>query len=295
MKIKSLGTFSRESIERVRSKFFEEYTLDKSLFDAEDVKRVKEDPWFIIRFLFIQKSDEDLAAKNLTEAMKWRHQKGLRTFPENYFPNEFYRVGAMFPYEPDIQGAPVLYIRCKFMKKINIIQSAVEDFCAYQIYKMDEESHGDGWSLVMDFEGAGIQNADVESTKYLVSTLKTYFPGGLNHLLCIDCPWILKTFWSLIKGWIPNHRRDLIKFTSRKEITKYIAVENLPDFLGGTCKRKYKGWAMVPEGCPHGVDFIEAINQGVNTRDDVEAVFSEYREFLDDADQGPQFIDANTD
>lgn len=86
----------------------------------------------------------------------------------------------------------------------------------------------------------------MDTVFFLASTLVNYFPKGLSYLLLHDLPWILKPFWHIAKAWIPEDYKQLIKFSNSRTIFEYIDKENLPDFMGGTCKRDYRA---VPENC----------------------------------------------
>lgn len=89
-------------------------------------------------------------------------------------------------------------------------------------------------------------SADMETLLFIVSTLKNYFPKGLSYFLVHEIPWILKPFWHIAKAWIPDEHKQLIKFSDSKTIYEFVARENLPDFMGGTCKRDYR---EVPKNC----------------------------------------------
>lgn len=99
---------------------------------------------------------------------------------------------------------------------------------------------------MFDCQGSGLANADIDMLLFVIATLRDYFPKGLSYILVHDLPWILKPIWHLAKTFIPEEYRQLIKFSDANTITKYVRRENLPDFLGGTCKRSYN---TPPEGC----------------------------------------------
>ncbi|RWS27895.1 motile sperm domain-containing protein 2-like protein [Leptotrombidium deliense] len=131
----------------------------------------------------------------------------------------------------------------------------MKKYLAYCINIIDQQAWGEGWVLIVDFGGIGMQNVDFELTKFLVHSLKTYFPSGIAYAMCVDFPWVLRAFLNAIKGLIPANRRHLVKFTSRTETSNYIDNALLPDFMGGHCKQAYKGWDVVPYGCPQFADF----------------------------------------
>lgn len=284
---RSVKSYSPDAIDRVREKFLKEVDRDSSQFELEDIELVQIDNWAVCRFLFIHQNNEESAVKNLIEAMRWKKDKGFLRTPLSFFPNEYFRLGVLFPYENDVDGNPTIYCRGKFLKSIPELKETTEDFTSLNFYQVDHQSQGNGWTFIIDTEGAGINNADLSMLQYLVSTLKQYFPGGLNHLLIIDCPWILRAFWSLVKNLVPSHRRDMVKFVSRKDLPKYIAKENTPDFLGGTCTRKYRGWAVVPKGCPTGIDFVSKRFPDDDAEEIFDRLFADYKPFIEE-DQGEE-------
>lgn len=103
-----------------------------------------------------------------------------------------------------------------------------------------------GISVVIDCSGAGLANADMETLWYLIDTLRNYFPKGLSYFLVHELPWLLKPIWLIAKAWVPEEHSQLIKFSDSTTIYEYIDRENLPDFMGGTCKRNYR---QPPEDC----------------------------------------------
>lgn len=99
---------------------------------------------------------------------------------------------------------------------------------------------------MFDCTGGGLANADMDTLFFLASTLFNYFPKGLSYLLVHNLPWILKPFWHIAKAWVPQEYKQLVQFSSPQTIYEYIDKENLPDFMGGTCKRDYRA---LPDNC----------------------------------------------
>lgn len=61
-------------------------------------------------------------------------------------------------------------------------------------------------------------------------------------------PWLLNKVWQLIKSWLSDDIRNRIKFISRENVTDMISLENLPDFMDGTCEQNYR---HIPDGVPN--------------------------------------------
>ncbi|KAI1305262.1 Motile sperm domain-containing protein 2 [Halotydeus destructor] len=257
MSARSVVNFD-SSIEQVRSEFLEQVesqNLVPSQVYQEDVDKVRSEAWFVRRFLVHNQGCPELALDQLVAALKWRKEMALRDTLDNYFPHEMYRTGSIFLYERTATGQPTLYIRLKRVRKVHDIAELVKRYLSYLLWKLDEMADGHGWVLVFDFQGAGISNCDLEMARHIIGTITKHLPTGLAFALVVDFPWILRTFWTLVKGLIPDSRRSLLKFCSVKEIADYIDKSKIPSYLGGTCYRPYQGWALAPPGCPSAVDF----------------------------------------
>lgn len=99
---------------------------------------------------------------------------------------------------------------------------------------------------MLDCTDGGISNADMDTLKFMISSLINYFPKGLSYMLVHNQPWILRPFWHIARLCIPDEYVQLVKFSNPTTIFEYIDKEQLPDFLGGTSEFDYK---KVPDNC----------------------------------------------
>lgn len=230
-----------ESIVKVREAVLAAHESDKESFDDNDIKKMVSSDWTCFRFLAFVNGDVDGATNALIDSLKWRKSKNFNSFTTHYpYPDLFFRMGTVFTYEPDKWGHQTLYVRVKYLRKIGELKPLLSDLVDYILWKTDEASGESGWILIMDFDGAGLVNADIDTLSKMISTLKTHFPCGLDFILVVDLPWILKGFWALVKTWVGSSD-SLIKFVSRKSISDYFEPSNVPDFMGGNCKLPYCG------------------------------------------------------
>ena len=231
---------------------------------------MREDDWFVKRFLLSRNRNVNAALNALCASLEWRKAENFRNLPDNYFPEEFYRAGGFFSYEPDLKGRSTLYIRVRFLLKCGLMNKYIKTFCEKVFYDADQEISEKGLTIVIDFDGAGLQNCEIDIAYHALHVLKTYFPGGLNLILMVDMPRVLRFGYALIKPLIPGRNRELMVFTNRKDIFNYIARENLPSFLGGTCSRPYNGYEVVPPGAPRCIEFgINVAKLDYNTCKDI--------------------------
>jgi len=250
---------SAHLVEAVRRKFLEVYEQDKEPFYPEDVAKVKIDDWFVKRFLLARSKNVEDAVVMMVNSMKWRKNQALRSLSPNFFPDEMYKVAGFFMYAPDKEGNLTVYFRVRYIVKVPEMIAALKMYGSYILYRLDDETGGKAITAVADFQGTGIQNADVDLLFYAISTLRNYFPAGINSILIVDLPWILRACWGVAKAWVPDTRRNLVHFITRKEVTNFIDKKNLPNFMGGNCTIPYCGPKVVPKGSPSFARFAQDV------------------------------------
>ena len=144
-----------------------------------------------------------------------------------------------------------------------------------QCFQIDEAQDGAGWVLVLDFTGCSYtQYQNIDLLHYFITTLHTYFPAGIDYVLAVDIPWVLTSFWGLVKMWIPEKRREMVQFCSKSNLTQYFDPEKLPPVLGGCCKRHYKTY---PKDSVSAYEFGKAMGL---TRDRCDEIYYEFEPLL---------------
>ncbi|XP_054157655.1 motile sperm domain-containing protein 2-like [Oppia nitens] len=237
----------QESVCKIRELFVEDYEQNKELYFDGDVERIKEDDWYVQRFLLRNKRQIEPSLEMLKNCMRWRHELQIPVLKETDFPQEFYKIGGVFSYCKDRDGNGMIYMRIKLHRKIPELDLALKQFVIYTMNKVDVEVNGNGMAIVFDCKDAGVSNVDMDMLWFLISSMNKYYPKGLSYILVYELPWILNAVWKIAKSWIPEEQRKLIKFANKDDIENYVDKQNLPDFLGGVCDREYR---VVPKGCP---------------------------------------------
>ena len=70
-----------------------------------------------------------------------------------------------------------------------------------------------------------------------------HYPEILGNMYIINTGMLFSGMWMLVKPWIDPKTQQKIKLISgsgKKELAEVVAPENLPEFLGGTCKHALK-------------------------------------------------------
>jgi len=224
-------------VKELRSLILADIKSDPERFSLEDIHKANHDDWFIARYLLRVKLDVKSAHQMLRKALEFRNSPAIAI---KEFPHEFYKIGAIFHYEPDRKGNIPVYMRIRVNQKIPIVQEFLKAFLFRVIEEADKKAGGKGIALVFDLQKAGINNVDMDLLFFVITALVNYFPKGLSYMLVHELPWFLRSFWLIAKQWLSEDHKDLVKFSNSQTIYEYIKEENLPDFMGGTCKRDYR-------------------------------------------------------
>jgi hypothetical protein len=242
---------SAHLVKELRDKFMEEYNKEKDLYHETDIRKVLTDDWYVKRFLLARNRDVHESCQMMMEALKWKKSEGIHDLDGSYFPAEQFKLSSLFVYAPDKEGNITIYFRVKYVLKHVDMIPTLRKFGNYILQIVDEETNGSGITVIADFDETGIQNAaEVDLLFDAISTLKKYFPFGINHIILLDLPWVLRAVWGMAKAWVPQNRRKLVEFVPRADIHKIVDRNNLPDFLGGCCTIPYAGSKVVPSGSP---------------------------------------------
>ena len=179
-------------------------------------------------------------------------------------------------YKPDRIGRPTLIIRGKFHRKIPIIQDRLNFYLAYVINKIDSINNLEfSWNLVLDASSTGFANADLEMINFLHVLFRDYFPYGHTSFV-YGMPWLLNAFASFVLSIINSAYLKRIKFGGKEELLKLIAVENLPDFLGGECKQNYR---LVPR-CAISAHELN-VKENLAEPKEIDRLLKPYQKFLE--------------
>lgn len=226
-----------DQVEQLRGLIIAEIKANPEKFSKEDVQKCYYDNWFVARYLLRTHLDLNSAHQLMSKSLEYRNSPA-NSIKE--FPAEFYKIGGIFDYEPDRKGNIPVYIRTKYHRKVPIIQDYLKSFVFNTIETADKKAGGKGIVLILDLQGVGVNNVDMDLLLFVVTSLVNYYPKGISYILVNELPWFLRSFWVIVKKWLAEDHKELVKFSDSQTIYEYIKEENLPDFLGGTCKRDYR-------------------------------------------------------
>jgi len=231
----------------LRKRFLVEFVTNRFNYHDEDAKRIRESDYWVKRFILHKNQGANAAFYHMKDTFKWKKSFGVHDFNPLDVPREIYQLSPIFSYLPDAKGIIPIYIRCKMIVKIDLLEEKMKQFFAYTMDKVDNQVRKPrGWSLVFDCQGAGIENANFEFLFLAMSIIGQHFPMQPSYVLAYGIPWIMKGFVKMGLGMVPDEAMNLLRFVdSKEELFDIIPSDHVPDFMGGTAQQDYQ---CVPSG-----------------------------------------------
>lgn len=270
---------SYRALVEVRKRFLEYAEQNPDKVNERDKIKLATDDWYLKRYLLARNRRVNDTMDMLRKTMEWRNEFGVHISEDAMFPMEFYKIGGLFPYEKDRKGNIILYLRIKYHRKITEMLEVEKHFLVHTFEKIDRITNGQGLVILFDCDGAGYSNCDMEFLQFLITCATEYAPVGLQYIIVYKLPWLLNSFWSLARKLLPAYLANRVRFCDEKSITEFVAPENLPDFMGGICRRNYR-W--IPPGCPSVFKLAHA--HGI-TDAEINRILPQFQAFLDEADE----------
>lgn len=275
-------------IEETRRLLKKKYLKRPESFQRDDYERMLKDDWTVSRFLLRCRLQPKRAARLMEECGKFRNEYRMGVSKLSDFPIEFHRAGGLFSYAPDRVGNQTLYMRVKMHRRVPELNQIMREFILCCLENCDRANNGRGTAVIFDLTGCGLQNVDPGFLFWLVYSFRNYCPKGLSYIIIYNLPWILNATAKLALSWLSSTNKRRLRFVSGDGIQDFIAPENLPDYMGGTCKINYK---QVPEGSRLAEETAEAYKL---TREQSRKIREVYDKFLQEIDDDIQIVPETT-
>lgn len=270
---------SAQALVEVRKRFLEYAEANPDKVNDRDKHKLATDDWYLKRYLLARNRRVEDTLKMLRNTMEWRNEFGIHISEDAMFPLEFYKIGALFPYENDRKGNLVLFLRIKYHQKIDEMVEVEKHFLVHTFEKIDRITDGQGLVILFDCQGAGYANCDVDFLQFLIMCATEHAPVGLQYIIVYKLPWVLNAFWSLAKKLLPAYLANRVRFCDENSIREFIDPANLPDFMHGTCRRNYR-W--IPPGCP---SVFKLANAHGITDAEINRILPKFQALLDEAEE----------
>jgi len=265
-------------VEETRRLLKKKYLKRPDSFYESDFTRMMQDDWTVSRFLLRCRQNPKRAARLMEQCGKFRHEYKMGISKLSDFPVEFHRAGGLFRYAPDRVGNQTLFMRVKMHRRVPELSQIMKEFILCCLEECDRANNGRGTAVIFDLTNCGLQNADPGFLFWLVYSFRNYCPKGLSYIIIYNLPWILNATAKLALSWLSSTNRRRLRFVSGDGIQDFIAPENLPDYLGGSCKINYR---QVPEGSKLAEETAEQHNL---TKEQSRKIREVYAKFLKEVD-----------
>lgn len=235
---------SEKKFQDIKYDFFKAYKENIGLgkYHKLDLERLRKNNDWLKAFYKYAQENHERTVNMLDEVLIWRNEFGCNDllvgddFP---VPEEMFKRGGMFVRNEDINCITMLHFLAKLHKKDMFPQANLFKFISYYFEKMYRFNLDDPVVLVFDMSDAGYSNLDMDMIKFVVTCLKTYYPGLIDYMIVYQMPFIFNAAWKIIKNWLPPNAVNLIKFCDKKSIKEYIQESQLFTHMGGTDNYKY--------------------------------------------------------
>ncbi|KAM0749082.1 hypothetical protein T439DRAFT_349160 [Meredithblackwellia eburnea MCA 4105] len=93
--------------------------------------------------------------------------------------------------------------------------------------------------LIVDLEGAGMSNLEVELLPFFMDLLKNHFPGMVGAIFVLNYGWMYAGMWQLAKRVLPRTALERILFPSKAELLEFFEEDHLLKEHGGKVEYQY--------------------------------------------------------
>ncbi|XP_023948876.1 motile sperm domain-containing protein 2-like [Bicyclus anynana] len=213
-------------------------------FHPLDVDRLKDEK-YLLRVMRHCEYDPKQAADMLWDIFTWRKSISANEINESNIKMDYVQEGGLFPHGRDIDGCLLLIVKSKKHVKGTKDFEELKKVIVYWFDRIEREENGDKITLFFDLDNCGLNNLDMDLTKYLISLFKSYYPSFLNYILIYQMPWVLSAAFKIVKNLLPARAIEKMKFVSKETLHEFVAPDQALVCWGGTDNYEYE---FVPEG-----------------------------------------------
>lgn len=240
---------SPEVVEQLRESFRQKMKNDELKippggFHPHDLNKIFANDVWLTKFLENNDLDMKASLQQVWDTCKWRKTQNINEISEENIRMDYAKEGIMFPRGKDLDGKTLFIYRASLYTRGSKSLDEMKRMFLYWLERIIRESNDDYITIVFELSDAGLSNVDMEYTKYIIGTLKNYYPYSLNYILVFDLPWILNATFQIIKRLLPAKAVDRLKNINGKSIRDYIDEDNMLAAWGG--KDDYE-FTFVPE------------------------------------------------
>lgn len=219
--------------------------------------------WSLLRFCRARNFDINKTKAMLKSFIKWRDERDMHRISSRDY-SDFANIVQNHEsgrYGVDKQGRPFIIERLglsntKAIMTLNDKQT-IEDyfiqlyersvFIEFPLASQQAGRRIDETFIVLDLKNVQVtkvfDSKFKEFLKFLTVLSQDYYPEILGRMFIVNAPFLFKGIWSIVKLWLDQKTKSKIEMHSDvplKKLQEYVDVDQLPDFLKGTCTRPIK-------------------------------------------------------
>uniref|UniRef100_A0A1Q3G2D9 Putative conserved plasma membrane protein n=1 Tax=Culex tarsalis TaxID=7177 RepID=A0A1Q3G2D9_CULTA len=240
---------SAEVVEQLRQSFRQKLEKDAAKippggFHPHDLNKIFANDVWLTKFLENNDLDMKASLQQVWDTCTWRKTAKINEICEENIRLDYVEEGIMFPRGKDLDGKTLFIYRASLYTRGSKNLDEMKRMFLYWLERIIRESNDDYITIIFELSDAGLSNVDMDYTKYIITTLKNYYPYSLNYILVFDLPWILNATFQIIKRLLPAKAVDRLKNINGKSIRDYIDEDNMLAGWGGKDDYQFK---FVPE------------------------------------------------
>lgn len=213
-------------------------------FHEHDLRKITSNDVWLTKFLENNDLDMKKSLEQLWETCTWRKTANINELCEDNIRLDYVHEGIMFARGKDLDGKTVFIYRSRLYTRGSRNLDEMKRVFLYWLERCIREANDDYITFMFELTDAGLSNVDMDFTKYIITTLKSYYPYSLNYILVYDLPWILNATFQIIKRLLPAKAVDRLRNINNKNIREYIDEDNMLAPWGG--KDDYE-FEFIPE------------------------------------------------
>lgn len=228
-----------EQIEQTRQLLLSRISLDN--VDPRDVTLVQDDQWFVERFVLDRQLDGDKdvvssAAKALEKCLHWRFNECINDLTDRDFPLELHQKSGLLI----DASSKVLYVQVAKYRKFAEWSKVSANFLFYntdKFYRLLGRGQG---TVIIDFQGAGLANADIAQAFVILDLATNYYPRMCGKVITVDVNFIVRPVVKFMSSLLPHKFSSMLVHGTRSDLLELLG-DDTPTFLGGEkmVKRNY--------------------------------------------------------
>lgn len=112
------------------------------------------------------------------------------------------------------------------------VGNLIKQFTIYYFEKLDSQCvNNEGWTVVVDMTGSGLQNIDMPWFLFVIEAWQSYYPRGVKNIWVVNMPVLLDVPIRTVISTTNNDLKPRIQIVTTDQLKEHIDESNLPDHL----------------------------------------------------------------